>query len=368
MKKRDLFVFAGQSNMMGAAVLPPVVEIVATDSYEYKHKPRRMGAEHGEFVAAGYPCGEFSYTEAAMKIAYFPENTDAAGQSKLATYGENTYFCPAMSNLKDAENHEQYPFAVFSEATMKPGATMAPLFAAEWEARGQSCAYAHIAKGGVAISHYFNADMSAQYNDAARARNSEGGAKLHVVESRPMFEEASAYFDRKVSDFFADAAARFPGEDQSAKVFVWCQGETNADSGRESYKMRLEILWEHLRSLGFTHFFCVRVGFWGSGDGKRIHEVMQAQEEFCRENENCYIITRAMSLMPYPGIKNEDWFVEPPEEKYENCRDCYFGYGNPHINEKGFSIIAKAAADNALRVLREGKEPVLEKENVKKLL
>ena len=63
MKERDLFVFAGQSNMMGAAVLPPKLPIKATDSYEYKHKARRLGASCGEFVPAGYPCGEFSYAE-----------------------------------------------------------------------------------------------------------------------------------------------------------------------------------------------------------------------------------------------------------------------------------------------------------------
>jgi len=368
MKKRDIFVFAGQSNMMGAAVLPPKISISAKDSYEYKHKPRRQGAAFGEFVKAGYPCGEFSYTEEIMKVAYLPENVDETGKSTVTTYGVNTYFCPAMINLKNEENHEQYTFDFFNEATMRPGATLAPLFASAWEDRGQCCAYAHVAKGGVPISHYFNAEMSARYNDAVRQKNADEGTKLPIVESRPMFEEASAYFDQKVSDFFADAAVRFPNEDQSNKVFVWCQGESNANCGFESYKMRLEILWEHMKALGFTHFFCVRVGFWGGGDGRKLHEVMQAQEEFCRDNENCYIITRAMSLMPHPGIKNEVWFAEKPEEKYENCRDCYFGFSNPHINEKGFAVIAEAMADNAVRILREGKDPVLEKENVKKLL
>ena len=52
MKKRDLFVFAGQSNMMGAAVLPIEVTISAADCYEYKHKPRRMGESRGSFMPA----------------------------------------------------------------------------------------------------------------------------------------------------------------------------------------------------------------------------------------------------------------------------------------------------------------------------
>ena len=56
MSTRELFVFAGQSNMMGAAVLPVQVAISAADCYEYKHKPRRMGEARGRFVSAGYPC------------------------------------------------------------------------------------------------------------------------------------------------------------------------------------------------------------------------------------------------------------------------------------------------------------------------
>jgi len=367
MKKRDLFVFAGQSNMMGAAVLPIEVTISAADCYEYKHKPRRMGEARGSFMPAGYPCGEFSYTEEAMKVAYLPENTDNEGKSTLATYGENTYFCPAMRNQKDAVTHEEYEFKFFSESTMQEGATLAPLFAMEWADRGQSCAYAHIAKGGVPISHYFNADMMARYNEAAQVRRQQG-VQVPLFEEKKMWEEASAYFDRKVRDFFADAKAQFPDDDQSVKAFVWCQGESNAMGGYESYLMRLEILWEHLRELGFTHFFCVRVGFWGAGE-RPIHEIMRAQEQFCRENDGCYMVTRAMSLMPHPALENiPDWFAEKPTAEYENCRDCYFGYANPHINEKGFALIAKRMADNVYRILREGKEPLLEKENVARLM
>lgn len=64
----------------------------------------------------------------------------------------------------------------------------------------------------------------------------------------------------------------------------------------------------------------------------------------------------------------EGWFVEEPSEEYRNCRDSDFGFGNPHINEKVFVLIAKRMADNAVRVLREGGEPLLEKEIISKLI
>ena len=60
MKERELFVFSGQSNMMGACVYPPKEQIVFTDSFEYLHKPKRFGKKMGEFKNTGFPCGEFS--------------------------------------------------------------------------------------------------------------------------------------------------------------------------------------------------------------------------------------------------------------------------------------------------------------------
>lgn len=47
--ERPLFVFAGQSNMMGACVYPPYKQIIFQDSYEYIHKPKRFGVQIGGF-------------------------------------------------------------------------------------------------------------------------------------------------------------------------------------------------------------------------------------------------------------------------------------------------------------------------------
>ena len=371
MKKRDLLVFAGQSNMMGAAVFPPRIDVVLKDSYEYKHNKKRIGAERGEFVSEAYPCGEFSYTEEALKLAYLPENLDENQVSKLDKYTANTYFCPAMCNLKNEETHEQYSFDYFSESTLhRGGPTLAPLFAAEWEAKGHSCAYAHIAKGGVAITHYFSGEMIKEHDLLVEEYNKTHSEQLPlIVNEREMWSGASAYFDRKVKDFFAEAEEKFEGEDLSNRIFVWCQGESDAPYSKDRYKLKLEVLWNHMRKLGFTHFFCVRVGYWPiTTVTNNIHAIMQAQEEFCREHDDCYIITRAMSRMSAKNLVGTGWFTEEPGEKYLYCRDNYYGFVNPHINEKGFSVIAKAMADNAERVLVYNEKPILEKEIVAKII
>ena len=75
-----------------------------------------------------------------------------------------------------------------------------------------------------------------------------------------------------------------------------------------------------------------------------------------------------MSFMANPKLDAPDWFTETPAEEYNECRDSFFGFENIHINEKGFATIARHMADNSIKVLREGVEPVLEKEIVAKML
>ena len=127
--RRDLFVFAGQSNMTGASVFPPKYPLCTKRSYEYKHKMRRLGMPTGEFVPVGYPVGEFSYKD--MSLAYASDLVNERGESRLNDYAVNTYFSPSMSNLKSEEDKMVFPFSTFSEADAPMGATLAPFVANE---------------------------------------------------------------------------------------------------------------------------------------------------------------------------------------------------------------------------------------------
>lgn len=362
--KRELFVFAGQSNMMGAAVFPPQVEPQIKDSYEYKHKPRRLGAGEGRFVKAGYPTGEFSYVD--LQKAYGADMVDENGKSRLGDYNKNTYFCPAMSNLKSEQERALYPFFFFSESTAQHGATLAPLLAAEWEELGGRCAFAHIAKGGVSIDYYFTDEMALEYQHRITRYNKENNKTYAdtVLESNRM-HGAADYFFEKCNHFFEDAEKRFVGEELSNKCFCWLQGESDTQMAEIEYQIRLDILWERLKAIGFTHFFCIRVDYFGSSG---IYRVMRAQERFVAEHPDAYMLTRAASFFTFPGQNEQEWFVSPPDDTYRNCRDSCFGYKNNHINEKGFALLAKRAAKNLYRVLVESKEAVPEEENVRSLI
>lgn len=351
--RRELFVFAGQSNMMGASVLPPQKRISVKNSYEYKHKRHRLGASSGDFVLANYPVGEFSYID--LEKAYATDMVNEKGESKLDNYVQNTYFCPAMCNLRSETDKSVQPFPSFSEATAQYGVTLAPFFAEEWEKRGQRCAYAHIAKGGVAITHYFNRTMREEY--ARRMAD----ATIAVDAS----DGAADYFFEKCKHFFVDAQTAFPDDTLEHKCFFWLQGESDVGNSVVEYETKLDILWQELKKIGFTHFFCIRVDYFGH-DG--ISNVMKAQERFVAKHSDTYMLTRAASYFTHPLQNEREWFVFEPLEIYRNCRDSFYGYNNHHINEKGFTLLAERSAKNAYRILIEHKPPQLEQENIHALL
>ena len=356
MKKRELMVFAGQSNMMGAAVYPPRDPARSQHSFEYKHRDRRRFGR-GTFVPAAHPAGEFSYVD--LSLAYGEEYLSPDGKSRLTNYWDNTYFCPAMASLCSEEEKTLHRFIEFSEETMQGGASLPPLLAREWEARGGCCAYAHIAKGGMSIRHFLTAEMGGTYQSRINAYNALHGTSLSC-DPRLHDQQAGAaeYFLEKCRDFLAEAEEHFADEDTSEKIFVWLQGESDADCTAVEYETYLSVLWDSLKEIGFTKFFMLRIDIWGD---PRIRAVMDAQERFCRRNDDAYMMTRALSFIPYTEPTG---LLSTVTDEYRLCRDNAYGFDNPHLNEKAFALAAARVADNMVRVLREGREPLLEAERV----
>ena len=349
----DLFVFAGQSNMMGAAVLEPKVNTFAEQAWEYKYMPKLRGAETGAFVPAQNSAGEWYYND--LNAAYGENLYDLAYQSSLSNYSKNTYFCPAMSNGTKG-------FSAQSEADMYPSASIPPYFATEYASYGHSSIYAHMAKGAVKIVHYFTPDMVNAYNALISTYNAENGKSYKLLSAADLTGAGDA-FDEKYKSMLEDYAACSPSGSINNKCFVWLQGEGDGGSYIE-YKLKMQVLWEHLQTLGFTHFFVLRVGYWGNTG---ILNIIKAQEDFCAENEGCHIVTRAPSLIPYPGATTENWWISEPDAEYADCRDSYVvsGSGNHHFNEKAMQIFAERSAANIHRILYLGLDPVLEEENIR---
>ncbi len=346
----DLFVFAGQSNMMGAAVLAPRINEFTDRALEYKYMPRLRGEAVGAFVKARHPAGEWHYND--LTAAYGERRCDLSYRSALADYSANTHFVPALRNGRVA-------FADQSEANADVAASLAPYFVTEYASYGHSCIYAHMAKGGVWLPHYYTEEMADQYNQRIAAYNAAHGTSYAAVPA----SAAGDAFDAKYRSMLADHAALNAGQRIANKCLMWLQGESDAACSVVEYKLRMEVLWEHMQGLGFTHFFVYRVGYWGTA---AILRVMRAQEEFCAERRNCYIVTRAPSLIAHPGQTTENWWITEPSEEYLNGRDCDLSdVANTHFNENAFRLFAKRSAENVHRVLHLGLEPILEEENVK---
>ncbi len=348
----DLFVFAGQSNMMGAAVLEPEVDTFTDNAWEYKYMPKLRGQETGSFVPAQNSAGEWHYQD--LDAAYGEHWNDLTYQSTLSNYSANTYFCPAMSNGTKG-------FSAQSEADMYPSASLPPYFAAEYASYGHSSIYAHMAKGAVKITHYFTEEMINAYNTLISAYNAENGTSYASLSSANLSGAGDA-FDAKYTAMVEDYVTATSDGSITNKCFVWLQGESEGGSSIE-YKLKMQVLWEHLQELGFTYFFVLRVGFWGSTG---VRNVIKAQEEFCAENENCYIVTRAPSLIPHPDATTDNWWISEPSGEYADCRDSYVveGSGNHHFNEKAMELFAERSAENIHRILYQGLEPILEEENI----
>ncbi len=355
MEKRELFVFAGQSNMMGACVYPVKKQIVYQRSYEYLHNPKRLGAKSGVFKSIAFPVGEFSYKD--LEKAY-SENLTENGKSKLGDYHENTYFCPAMCNLKSEEEKTVFNFSYFNETNLPLAPSLAAFVVEGWEQRGRQCAFAHIAQGGVGIRYFFNEKMADDVNKRIVEYNKRNSMALTTI-GDACANEVHAYFCEKVKAFFEDSEKKFAHEDLTDKCFFWLQGESDSDMPKDLYKIYLSVLWEELKKLGFTHFFCIRTGFWMNDN---IVNIMEAQEEFCKENADVYMVTRVCSYMPMPIQDIAKWYEKKEIEKYFGCRDSYFGFDNQHINEKGFKIISKAVCKNIYKILIEKSFPHCEDE------
>lgn len=347
----DLFVFSGQSNMMGACVLPPKHELKIGRSLEYKYKPVHQGTGDGFFLPVSYDCGEFLYKDISAAYA----KTDEEGRSLMRDYENNTYFVSALSNLKSEKEKTVFPFSEYSESTKNTACSIVPYFCEEWERLGKAALVAHIAQGSAPIKHFFSKAMTDEYNAFAAER---GLAKLCCD------GEAERVFIKKCRAFFADAEKAFGARKMGEKVLVWNQGESDSADSAEEYEKKLCIFWNKAKEAGFDKLFILRCSFWGT---HKTANVMAAQEHFALTHDDAFIITRAFSLMPDAGFMPNiaDFYTEVPGEEYYFCRDSYYGYSNPHINEKGFMLAAKTAARNAFRVLKEHKEPSLERDTVR---
>ena len=109
--------------------------------------------------------------------------------------------------------------------------------------------------------------------------------------------------------------------------FVWLQGESDAVASvtKADYKAALHVLCDALKAeLGIDLFGIIRVGRFTNDD--RDSEIISAQDEICREDENFAILTDIATK-----LNKQNEYMNP--------------YVSGHYSAKGLEVLGSAAAE-----------------------
>ena len=144
-------------------------------------------------------------------------------------------------------------------------------------------------------SCYGNTNLVPKFCEHYRKATGNEIAAVHIAKGSTEIKEwlpGTPGFEMVVEK--ATAAVRKVKEEHSVGhiYFVWLQGESDAIAGntKEYYKEKLLLLNNTLKEvLGIEEFALIRVGRFTNDD--RDLEIIHAQDEVCRENEDFIMLT-----------------------------------------------------------------------------
>lgn len=93
------------------------------------------------------------------------------------------------------------------------------------------------------------------------------------------------------------------------KFMLWCQGESDGDIARPAleYRQKFHNLLTEIQSCGIEKCFMIRIGNYNGRRKRDYSEIMDAQEEIAREEENVLMVSRAFSQMKERGLMKDDF-------------------------------------------------------------
>lgn len=358
----DLFVFSGQSNMMGG---------VFAEDFAAGYGPWQKTNGKVDTRNTPYICQPISAEETKGSYEYkYLTDTFETVDSQTPT-GELVKTADGTALCKPSGTYELN------------GTTMVAPFVKQYTESGYKSISAQIALGGTQLCDWMTSSeiaevlLSDEYAFHAQSGAVPQGASPRLLAGN----ERVLLFERKLQALTDSFTRDFAGCTIASKNFVWLQGENDADAlftaaglneeatqsamlgSMTLYKKCLEVFWKRLQSYGFERFMIVRVGFWTAPN--RDIAIMAAQEQFAAENENAYILTRAMSYMPNPKSLYGKWGYNAIEEAYALCRGVSYSiYGNPHLNEKGHILLGTRSANAAAEIVHKSTGYVPESEEV----
>lgn len=85
---------------------------------------------------------------------------------------------------------------------------------------------------------------------------------------------------------------------------AWCQGEKDAQNGKniQQYRMELEHFWNQLRVEGMEKCFLISIGLHNSDMPWNFRGIIEAQERLAKDNQNVIMASRKFREMKARGL------------------------------------------------------------------
>ncbi|MCM1539859.1 MAG: sialate O-acetylesterase [Blautia sp.] len=133
---------------------------------------------------------------------------------------------------------------------------------------------------------------------------SKGGSRIDQWQSGGIFlQDATARLEAAV-DFLQDNHFSV-----RHKFMLWCQGESDGDIAKpgEQYRAEFERMLDHMLQAGIEKCFLVRIGHYNGSGGQDYSEIMAAQDEIARTNENVVMVSESLAKMKERGLMKDDF-------------------------------------------------------------
>lgn len=369
----DLIVFSGQSNMQGFPYLSAPLIDMAQSAMEYRYTERDFAqsfTNNGERIICQNP--------------YTSQNFNCTRPSSASS----------SQFVLEGTLYDSHPMII--------GSSMVPHFTRAYESFGKQTYAMHIAEGATAISEWLRTEdlQAVQQNESylpllmrgsafwlencqdfdGYGHNHSNQRLVDLCRRAYMGQIRNDVMMTKIDEGIHHFESTFPDKVINHKVFVWNQGDRDADqmvdthypeASKAMYKESFLALWRQLKQeRDFDLAVLVRMGLWGNLERDAI--VMAAQEELAAEHEDIIIGTRAMSYFPHYRF-NEDLghgervgYLQNVDIQpmYEKTRDTYYigNHNNRHVNDRGNEVLGERTAENVFRHLYLGLSPSLEDE------
>lgn len=150
-------------------------------------------------------------------------------------------------------------------------------------------------------SCYKNTNMVPSFCRAYIKKTGHKVVAVHVAKGSTVISDWQAGTDvyRAMKNKSLAAIAKTEKDYRVDNVFfIWLQGESDAIEGcqKQEYKSKLKSLAESLKKdVGFTRFCVIQVGTFANDE--RDFEIMNAQSEMCREDEDFVMLTEIAADM-----------------------------------------------------------------------